>query len=175
MPDTASTLIHFTTPALLKFRQTACLQESNSPLVTDEVGQVTCFACRKSGPFLVRQGEGVRVPVPLAEIEPPGLRRLMDDVLKACRNERGMYVIEESIHHGDYRSVRRVEVYDINAVTVDAVIVSSAYTYGSWLDPDSPHATGRRPKLFDLVDDLRSLRTNRVIGWSTFRLITPSD
>ena len=167
------TLIHYRRPGT---HATACtlsgtvtIRDSSSP------GDVTCFACRRSEAFLADL-KGVRVPVPLAEIEPPGLRRLMDDVLTTCRNERGMYVIEESIHHGNYRSVRRVEVYDINAVTVDAVIVSSAYAYGSWLTPENPaHKQARNANLHNLVDDLRSLRTNRVIGWSTFRLITPSD
>jgi hypothetical protein len=86
--------------------------------------------------------------------------------------EPAMYVIEEFIHHGDYRSRRYVEVYAINIATVDAVLQASAYAYGSWWDADSPHAAARRPKLLALVEDLKHGRVNRCIGWSTFRLIT---
>ena len=81
-----------------------------------------------------------------------------------------MFVIEEFIHHGDYRSRRRVEVYALNAVTVNAVIESSAYCYDSWLN--NPEYPTRTAKLHALVEDLKALRTNRTIGWSTFRLIT---
>lgn len=87
------------------------------------------------------------------------------------KNERGNYTIEEVIHHGDYRHTRHVEVYDINPVTVDAVLISSAYCYGSWLDPKGPYPDVRRPKLFELVEDLKRDRENRSVGWSTFRTI----
>lgn len=87
------------------------------------------------------------------------------------RNERGMYVIEEVIHHGQYRSVRHVEVYDLNETTVDGVLISSAYCYGSWADPASRHAETRRPALLALVEDLRAGRENLSIGWSTFRTL----
>lgn len=118
--------------------------------------------------------EGVEVPTPLRDVieETPELQRLAKDALKACRNERGMYVIEEFIHHGDYRSTRRVEVFALNAVTVDAVIQSSAYGYGSWMDEHSEHYGARSVKLRALVEDLKALRTNRTIGWSTFRILT---
>lgn len=89
------------------------------------------------------------------------------------RNQRGMYTIEEVIHHGDYRSTRHVEVYDINTVTVDAILQSSAYCYGSWRNPDNPDYAGhRRVALVQLVSDLNHGVTNRSIGWSTFRTIT---
>jgi hypothetical protein len=105
----------------------------------------------------------------LSELE----RKAWKAALPAAKNCRGMYVIEEFIHHGEYRSTRRVEVYDINAVTVDAVIQSSAYCYGSWLHPENPdHKQPRNTKLHQLVEDLRHGRTNRTVGWSTFRLIT---
>ena len=192
MPDTPSeTLIHFTTPALLKRGETACKQDHRTHQVSAKPGDVTCFACRKSPPFLTRQvlteQQGVGAPTPLPQRQAPVLLKdiiagdtpLIDlnvrawkAALPAAKNERNMYVIEESIHHGEYRSTRRVEVYDINPVTVDAIITSSAYCYGSWLDPNGPYPETRRPKLFGLVEDLRHGITNRVIGWSTFRLIT---
>jgi hypothetical protein len=154
---------------------------------TEDVGKVTCFGCRKTEVFKADQLEGVGTPTPLPQREMP---RLLKDIvaedpvlvdlnnrawkaaLPAAKNSRDMYVIEELIHHGEYRTVRRVEMYDINPVTVDAVLISSAYCYGSWLDPNAQHAAARRPKLFALVDDLRHGRVNRTVGWSTFRLIT---
>lgn len=73
--------------------------------------------------------------------------------------------IRETIHHGDYRNVRTVEVWEINPVTVDAVLQSSAYCYGSFANADG------RQMLLDLVDDLRAGRINRAIGWSTFEVV----
>lgn len=118
--------------------------------------------------------EGVGTPTLLRDVieETPELQRLAKDALKACRNERGMYVIEEFIHHGDYRSKRRVEVFAINMLTVDAVIQSSAYDYGSWNDRSSEHYEARSTKLRLIVEDLKALRTNRMVGWSTFRILT---
>lgn len=88
------------------------------------------------------------------------------------KNERGNYVIEEVIHHGEYRNTRRVEVYAINETTVDAVLQSSAYCYGSWKHPENPsHELHRRTALARLVADLNEGRENRHIGWSTFRTI----
>jgi hypothetical protein len=69
MPDTEpSTLIHFTTPVLLKFGRTACQQDHRTHQVSASPGDVTCFSCRKSPPFLTRQGEGLpqrHAPAPL--------------------------------------------------------------------------------------------------------------
>lgn len=92
-------------------------------------------------------------------------------------HERGMYVVEEVIHHGNYRTVRRVEVYDLNEVTVDAVLQSSAYCYGSWAGPqENPiYTEHRNAALKRLVADLKRGRVNRSIGWSTFRVLTPSE
>lgn len=147
---------------------------------TEEPGEVTCFACRKTLTFREDQ-LGIEAPTPLPQRQTP---RLLKDIiaespelsalnekiiLAAHKNEHGMYSIEEVIHHGDYRSVRVVQVYDINPVTVDAVIQSSAYCYGSWLNGEYPEV--RRPKLFELVEDLKHGRVNRSIGWSTFRLL----
>lgn len=88
------------------------------------------------------------------------------------KNRRGMFTIEEVAHHGDYRSVRRVEVYAINAVTVDAIIQSSVYAYGSWLHPENPeYKKVRNTQLHQLVEDLKAGRENRDIGWSTFTAI----
>jgi hypothetical protein len=55
MPDTPSTLIHFTTPALLRVGETACKQDHRTHQVSANPGDVTCFSCRKSPPFLTRQ------------------------------------------------------------------------------------------------------------------------
>jgi hypothetical protein len=185
MPDTppAETLIHFVQGNLTPI----CGADGVPVTITQEPGEVTCFACRRTEKFKQAQLAGVGLPTPLreviegdeelAELARTAKRRALEakaaqEMVAAARNERNMYVIEESIHHGDYRSVRRVEVYAINPVTVDAVIQSSAYGYGSWLDPNGPYPEVRRPKLFELVEDLRYGRTNRQIGWSTFRLIT---
>jgi hypothetical protein len=78
-----------------------------------------------------------------------------------------MIRIEEVIHHGDYRSRRVVEVYAINAVTVDAVLTSSAYCYSSKLNGSEK----AQQMLAGLVEDLKAGRENRSIGWSTFRVI----
>lgn len=92
--------------------------------------------------------------------------------LAAHRNVRGMYTIEETIHHGNYLSTRQVEVYAITVQTVDAVLMSSAYCYGSWDNPENPdHRDHRRQALRQLVTDLRNGVTNRSVGWSTFRLL----
>lgn len=177
MPDNKP--VHYRTKAGAQAPTIAC---GAHPLriawATPDPGRVTCFGCRRTEVFKAEQLEGVEPPTPPVKLSgvmlsDDGLQRLMDDVLKSCRNERGMYVIEESIHHGEYRSVRRVEVHAINAVTVDAVIQSSAYAYGSWLHPDNPeHKEARNTQLHQLVADLRTLRINRSIGWSTFRIIT---
>jgi len=83
-----------------------------------------------------------------------------------------MFKIRETIHHGNYRSVRTVEVYAINTVTVDAVLQSSAYCYGSWQEPEQEsHREYRRAALKGLVEDLKAGRVNRSIGWSTFEVI----
>lgn len=176
MPEQPSTMIHF-----------RCLDRPLGPAVcgtqydgrTSNPGEVTCFACRKSPAFKQAQ----RVHAELAHLMPMKLSEVLAELtlpepetapvwdLAAHKNERGMYTIEEFIHHGDYRSRRRVEVYAINPVTVDAVLQSSAYCYGSWLDPHGPYPEVRRPKLFELVEDLKHGRENRSIGWSTFKLL----
>ena len=199
MPDTPSTtLTHlFADGRLLT---SACGldmldEKSTGGGGTVHTGQVTCFACRRSRPFyLAQQLQGVGASTPLPQrVAPPPLtppvklsgvmadseemqtlaKRAAEHEFKLAdhRNHRNMYSIEESIHHGEYRSLRVVEVYDVNPVTVDAVLISSAYCYGSWLDPNGPHSDVRRTHLFELVEDLRHGRTNRVIGRSTFRLV----
>jgi hypothetical protein len=77
------------------------------------------------------------------------------------KNERGMYVVEEVIHHGDYRSVRRVEVYELNKRTIDGILMSSAYGYGGVAEKY------RERMLLDLQEG----HVNRTIGWSTFRVL----
>lgn len=184
MPDTENTLTHFT----VNGGPPPCGTEWNDVMnLSNTHGRVTCFACRRT-PVFIESQRGVGGPTPLGEViaADPELSALADEarrrelearaaqeMVAAARNERGMYVIEESIHHGDYRSTRRVEVYAINFVTVDAIIQSSAYGYGSWLHPANPdHTKARSAMLLDLVADLKSGRTNRNIGWSTFRTIT---
>lgn len=175
MPTHPPTLIHFTNSMFLA-GATGC--GDTDGMVSATPGRVTCFACRKSEAFKQAQVKGeLRLLRDVIE-EDPALAALADKAaarawLKAQRNDRGMFTIEEFIHHGDYRSTRRVEVYAINAVTVDAVIQSSAYCYGSWLNPENPdHKQVRNTKLHQLVEDLKAGRTNRDVGWSTFRLIT---
>lgn len=176
MPATPlTTLIHYAPDAQTGGRAacgTFAPTDNELAGITARHGMVTCFACRRSPQFLTDQGVGNPTPLPEVIADTPELQRLMDDVLKACRNDRGMYVIEEAIHHGDYRSVRRCEFHDITALTVNTMLISSPYSYGDWLDPAAPHAVVRRPKVFELVADLRALRPHRGIGWSTFTTIT---
>lgn len=82
------------------------------------------------------------------------------------KNGRDMYVVEEHIHHGQYNKRRRVEVYQINVITLDSIIRSSGYVYGTQLD--TPAGTER---LKQMVHDLKHGRTVEY-GWSTFRAIT---
>ena len=77
------------------------------------------------------------------------------------KNERGMYVVEEVIHHGDYRSVRRVEVYALTKQTIDGILISSAYGYEGIAEKY------RERMLLDLQEG----HVNRTIGWSTFRVL----
>lgn len=154
---------------------------------TEDPGKVTCFACRKTLTFREDQ-LGVVAPTPLPQRQMPVLlkdiiaedhtlaaleeeARTKEFKLSNHRNHRNMYTIEELIHHGNYRSLRTVEVYDLTPATVDAVLISSAYCYGSWLNAEAPHTAHRRAALLELVQDLRHGRVNRSIGWSTFRLI----
>jgi hypothetical protein len=175
MPDT--TIIHYLRPGLSQvactLRGTVTIEHSNDP------GKVTCFACRKADVFKQAQREPARLPqreMPtlLREVlaESPDLAAINSKAwLARCRNDRGMFTIQEVIHHGDYRSQRFVEVYEINETTVDAVLQSSAYCYGSWAHAEPQFAEHRSAALKQLVQDLRDGVTNRAIGWSTFRLI----
>ncbi|UOK18415.1 hypothetical protein SEA_BRUHMOMENT_99 [Arthrobacter phage BruhMoment] len=142
-------------------------------------GEVTCFACRKTLAFKQAQKGGrTSDPIKLSGVmaDDAALNDLAAAAFRESKNERGMYVVEELIHHGNYRSTRRVEVYDVTASTMDGVLMSSAYCYGSWQNPENPdHTKHRRDALLQLVDDLRHLRTNRSIGWSTFRILTKEE
>lgn len=184
MPDTpsTSTLIHFIVqPTPDRAWRLACSGQQWAGDGTSNVGEVTCFACRKTPAF--KQAQRVdavvaQLPIKLSGVmaDDAHLAALREEAeakfdLNESRNERRMFTIEEFIHHGDYRSRRFVEVYDINPVTVDAVLQSSAYCYGSWAHAEPPHTEVRRAHLHQLVDDLRHGRTNRAIGWSTFRLL----
>lgn len=154
---------------------------------TPDPGQVTCFTCRKTPVFqAVQLGGGPpppqdETPKPLRAVlaedaELLALAKRRAERLKAWRNERDMFVVEERIHHGDYRSTRRMEVRSIDAVTVDAVLQSSPYCYGSYLRPDNPaHTEVRRAKVHEMVADLIAGREHRNIGWSTFRIITTQE
>jgi hypothetical protein len=183
MPEPTSTLIHFRWPDK-PLGPAACGAQYDGR--TSSPGEVTCFACRRTPVFLQEQGVGTPTPLPQREMprllkdivtEDPELsamnERAWKAALPAAKNSRGMYVIEEVIHHGEYRSTRRVEVYDITTATIDGILMSSAYCYGSWQEPENPgHRDHRRGALKQLVSDLRHGVTNRAIGWSTFRLIT---
>lgn len=176
MPDTPPTLTHFITGFSAGGPDVAC--SGGTGRGTNNVGSVTCFACRRTPEFLAEQGVGAATPVKLSGVmaNSKDMQALAAGAreynLTASRNHRGMYSVEESIHHGDYRSLRTVEVYDITTATIDGILMSSAYCYGSWQNPENPeHRTRRRTALARLVDDLRHGRTNRDIGWSTFRLV----
>jgi hypothetical protein len=164
----STTLIHFAKGNLTP----ACRDHGDEITTSTRHGEVTCFACRKSAAFL-EYPKGVGTPTPLDQViaESPEMQELSARALAALwRNERGMYTVEETIHHGDYRSTRRVEVYDITPSTVDGILMSSAYCYGSWARADAPYAEHRAAVLKALVKDLRSGIENRSVGWSTFRL-----
>jgi hypothetical protein len=75
-----------------------------------------------------------------------------------------MFKIQETISHGDYRSVRVMEVYAINGVTVDALVQSSAYCYGSLANDKDQN------KLDAIVDGLKSGK-RVALGWSDFKVI----
>lgn len=77
------------------------------------------------------------------------------------KNERGMYVVEEVIHHGNHRSERRVEVWALTKETVNGILESSAYGY-------SGVAEKYREQL---LIDLKEGHVNRSVGWSTFRVL----
>lgn len=155
---------------------TACGDSSEITDWTTEPGKVTCFICRKSSVFKTLQ-EGVETPTPLREViaEDPHLTELAKRAkaraeLDTMRNQRGMFTIKEVIHHGSYYKERYVEVHEITEITVNAVLMSSPYSYGDWLNPDT--AVHRRRAILDmLVQDLRQRRENRSIGWSTFVLV----
>lgn len=140
-----------------------------------EPGRVTCFRCRTTPAFKAAQldHEPWTIGQVLADAnhDVAELARRAETEAKPRRNERGMYTIEEVIHHGDYRTTRRVEVYSITETTVDAVLQSSAYCYGSWARADAPYAEHRAAVLKALVADLNAGRPNMTIGWSTFRTI----
>lgn len=72
--------------------------------------------------------------------------------------------VRETIHHGNYRNVRVMEVYALNAVTVDALVQSSAYCYGSLTEGP------QRARLEALVAALKAGRVAQ-IGWSDFEVI----
>lgn len=177
MPAPATdTLIHYH-PDATSGGRAVCMARDGA--VTAQFGLVTCFACRSTTAFKSDQYRAEN-PVTIgqilgaADLDVAVLaeRAEAEAATAPKRNERGMYVIEEVIHHGDYRSARRVEVYSVNVVTVDAVLQSSAYAYGSWQHPENPdHTEVRRLQLRQLVSDLKHGLTNRSIGWSTFRLI----
>lgn len=169
-------LIHFIEYAVAEY--TLCNDTGTVGTVTMSCDKVTCPRCRASTTFK-RIEKDQRGPAPFSQViaEDPALQALAERAeasraLQSRRNLRGMFVIEERIHHGEYRSVRRVEVYAINVLTVDGVLMSSAYGYGSWQNPENPaHTEVRRAKLRQLVEDLKAGRENRDIGWSTFKLV----
>lgn len=78
------------------------------------------------------------------------------------KNARDNFVVEEFVHHGNYRHRRIVEVHELNARTVAAIMHSSPYAYTA--DEDSPQVAR-------VVADLKLGRVNRSHGWSTFRVI----
>jgi hypothetical protein len=81
---------------------------------------------------------------------------------KPVKNQRGNYVIEEVVHHGDYRHVRIVEVDTLDRRTVGAAVRSGPYIYNC--EDDSPQVAR-------VLADLLLGRVNRSHGWSTFRVV----
>lgn len=97
-----------------------------------------------------------------------------DQQLAPLRNHRGMFVVQETIHHGDVFIQRRMEVPRLDPMIAAALVMSSPYNYGDWFaGPDVMDV--RTEKLRTLVDDLRNFRRNRSIGWSTFNLYIGAD
>lgn len=78
------------------------------------------------------------------------------------KNARGNYVVEEFLHHGDYRHRRIIEVDELNARNVAAIMHSSPYIY---------HCDQDSPQVARVLADLKLGRVNRSHGWSTFRVI----
>ena len=78
------------------------------------------------------------------------------------KNARGNYVVEEFVHHGNYRHRRIVEVESLNERTVGAVVRSGPYIY---------HCADDSPQVARVLADLKLGRVNRSHGWSTFRVI----
>lgn len=78
------------------------------------------------------------------------------------QNARGNYVVEEFLHHGDYRHRRVMEVDVLNARTVAAIMHSSPYVYNAAEDS---------PQVARVLADLKLGRVNRSHGWSTFRVL----
>lgn len=69
--------------------------------------------------------------------------------------------ILESIHHGQYRHKRVVEVYGLTELTVKGILASSAY-------PDlEPSATRVR----DMLDNLKGQGAYQ-LGWADFEVLT---
>ena len=80
------------------------------------------------------------------------------------RNHRHVYTVEEFIHHGNYRLLRIVEVYDLTPRTIAGIFISSAYCYT---------AEENSPQVARVLADLKLGRVNRSHGWSTFRVLPP--
>ena len=78
------------------------------------------------------------------------------------KNQRDNYVIEEVVHHGNYRHVRAVEVHTLDRRTVGAVVRSGPYIY---------HCEDDSPQVAKILADLKLGRVNRSHGWSTFRVV----
>lgn len=173
--------VHLIMPNL---QVTACGDSYEIVDWTTEPGRVTCFICRKTEQFKAEQGGRTTDPIPLGQViaEDEHLTELARRAkeraeLEAMKNHRGMFTIKEVIHHGEYYRVRYVEVHSIDATTINAVLMSSPYSYGDWLGgkhTDLKVKEARRGHLDQLVEDLRQRRENRSIGWSTFCLVKVS-
>lgn len=78
------------------------------------------------------------------------------------KNARGNYAVEEFLHHGDFRHRRIIEVHELNARNVAAIMHSSPYVYNAAEDS---------PQVARVLADLKLGRVNRSHGWSTFRVV----
>lgn len=144
MPDpTPSTLIHFTTPILLKFGKAACGLSHVTNQVSARHGDVTCFACRKSAPFITRHG--VEPPTPpiklsgvmqehpiMAEMYATAISRGEDvpRYLHECSDCE--YLGHTNNSHSD-GTIKRVELYYCHGPEEGDVIARHSDATGDWV------------------------------------------
>lgn len=68
--------------------------------------------------------------------------------------------IRETLHHGDYRNVRTVEVYKLTSHSLAGVLMSSAYVYLD-MEPE---------RLKRMISELETTGLTQ-LGWSDFEIV----